>query len=545
VRARDKFIVVALIGLLVVVSGAAVAIDRAETKTVVPAYGGTYVEGVISSAQFLNPVLASTRVDDDVVRLVFSGLSRYRSDGSIQGDLAQSFSTSDDGKVWTFEIRDDARWHDGKPVVSDDVVYTVAVIQDKAYVGQYSDAFRGVKVERVDDRVVRFTLPDAYGPFAASTTVPLLPSHLLAKVDYTGLARVAFNQHPIGSGPFRVVEIDSRQTVLARNDSFYRTRPDRTRPYLDRLVLRSYPDTSEALTALARGEIDGVGGLSTGDAERARSLKNVNLYSFGTNDFTALFLNVRPDKPTFRDRIVRQAIAKAIDRGRVLQVAADGRGTVAEEFVPQASWAYIRDITRQTHSYEEAKTMLDEADWKDHDSDGIRDRGGVKLSFAITTSNEPARVAAALQISEDLSSIGMRVELKAMPFSEIIESTGRARTYDALLIGISVSGDPDPYSFFHSSEIKEPGNNFSGYSTLTMDRSLEAARRTTDQGKRRELYTTVFQTISSEVPVVFLYFSDYLYAQNRQVQGLKIAPISDPRERFWNAEDWYVRTARR
>ena len=545
-RARDKFIVVALIGLLVVVSGAAVAIDRAETKTVVPAYGGTYVEGVISSAQFLNPVLAATRVDDDVVRLVFSGLSRYRSDGSIQGDLARSFSTSDDGKVWTFEIREDAKWHDGKPVISDDVVYTVALLQDKAYVGQYSDAFRGVKVERVDDRVVRFTLPDAYGPFAASTTVPLLPSHLLSKVDYTGLARVAFNQHPIGSGPFRVVEVDSRQTVLARNDSFYRTRPDRTRPYLDRLVLRSYPDTSEALTALARGEIDGVGGLTTGDAERARGLKNVNLYSFGTNDFTALFLNVRPDKPTFRDRVVRQAIAKAIDRGRVLQVAADGRGAVAEEFVPQASWAYIRDITRQTHSLRRSEG-----------ASSTRRTGRITTATASATapgssSHSPSRRPTKprawpprCRSPRTSSSIGMRVELKAMPFSELIESTARARAYDALLIGISVSGDPDPYSFFHSSEIKEPGNNFSGYSTLAMDRSLEAARRTTDQGKRRELYTTVFQTIATEVPVVFLYFSDYLYAQSRQVQGLKIAPISDPRERFWNAEDWYVRTARR
>ena len=544
-RARDKFIVVALIGLLVVVSGAAVAIDRADIKTALPTYGGTYVEGVTSAAQYLNPVLAATPVDDDVVRLVFSGLSRFKSDGSIEGDLAQAFSTSDDGKVWTFRIRDDATWHDGRPVIADDVIYTVALLQDKAYVGPYSDAFRGVKVDRVDDRLVRFTLPDAYGPFGASTTVPLLPSHLLAKVDYATLPRVAFNQHPVGTGPFRVVDVDARQTVLARNDAFYRTRPERTRPYLDRLVLRSYPDASEALTALGRGEIDGVGGLSTGDAERARALKNVNLYSFGTNDFTALFLNVRPEKTTFRDRVVRQAIATAIDRGRVLQVAADGRGAVADEFVPQWSWAYIRDVTRYTRSIEDAKALLDGADWKDHDGDGIRDKGGVKLAFGVSTSNEPARVAAALQITEDLTALGMRVELKSMPFAELLEGVVHERTYDALLIGISVSGDPDPYSFFHSSEIKDPGHNFSGYFTLSIDRSLESARRSTDQAKRREAYTFVFQSIATDVPIVFLYFSDYLYAQGRQVQGLKIAPISDPRERFWNAEDWYVRTARR
>jgi len=148
-------------------------------------------------------------------------------------------------------------------------------------------------------------------------------------------------------------------------------------------------------------------------------------------------------------------------------------------------------------------------------------------------------------LSDDLAAIGIRVELKAMPFTELIENAVPDRTYDALLIGVNVSGDPDPYSFFHSSEVKDPGRNFSGYFTFTMDRSLETARRTTDQAKRRELYTSVFQTLSTEVPVVFLYFSDYLYAQGKQVQGLKIAPINDPRERLWNAEDWYVRTARR
>ena len=543
--ARDKFLVVALIGLLAVVSGAAIAIERTGTVQIAPANGGTYVEGVVGVPQYLNPVLAATQLDQDAVRLAFSGLSRFGRDGAVEPDLAASFQTDVEGKVWTFTIRDDARWHDGQPVLADDVVYTVSLLQDKAYVGPYSDAFRGVKVEKVSARVVHFVLPDAYGPFAASTTVPLLPAHILSSVEYATLPRVAFNQRPIGTGPFRVVEADARQVVLQHADDFYRSKPDHTRPYLDRIVLRSYPDASEALTALGRGEIDGVGGLSTGDAERARALKNVALYSFGTNDFTALFLNVRPEKATFRDKAVRQAIATAIGRGRVLQEAADGRGTVAEEFVPPTSWAYVKDITRYAHSYEDARAMLDAADWKDHDGDGVRDKGATKLAFAITTSNEAPRVVAALQIADDLKAIGMRVEVKTMPFGELTEKAARERTYDALLIGVTISGDPDPYSFFHSSEIADPGHNFSGYFTLPNDRNLEAARRTTDRAKRRELYAPVFQAIATDAPVVFLYFSDYLYAQSKQVQGLKIAPIVEPRERFWNVEEWYAKTIAR
>ena len=539
---RDKFIVVALIGLMVVASVAAIAADQNPAGGD-PAFGGTYVEGVAGVPQYLNPVIAATDVDQDVSRLVFSGLTRYDQAGAIVPDLASAFHTERDGRVWTFDIREDATWHDGKPVTADDVVFTVKLLQDRGYVGPYSDAFRGVSVERVAPLTVRFTLPDVYGPFADSTTVPLLPSHLLGNVPYAELSRQPFNASPVGTGPFRVAEVDARQIVLLRNDAFYRTRPARDRPYLDKVVLRFYPDPTEALLALSRGEIDGVGGLSSQDAERARSLKAAALYSLPTDNFVSLFLNVRPERVVFRDRAVRQAIATAIDRGRVLRLAADGRGSVADEFVPQGSWAYVKDVTRYPFSADDAAALLDQADWKDHDGDGVRDKGGQKLAFTISTSDEPARTAAATEIQRDLNAVGMSVTVKSMPFGQLVDSVARQRSFDALLVEIAVSGDPDPYTFFHSTEVNDPGHNFSGYSTLPIDRNLEAARRTFDEAARRELYAPVFQAISKEVPVVFLYFSDYLYAQSRLVQGQRIAPLTDPRERFWNVEDWYVRTA--
>jgi peptide/nickel transport system substrate-binding protein len=544
VTGRDKFIVVALIGLMVVASLAAIAADQ-NPASGDPAYGGTYVEGVAGVPQYLNPVIAATDVDEDVSRLAFSGLTRYDQAGAIVPDLASAFHTERDGRVWTFDIREDATWHDGQPVIADDVVFTVKLLQDRGYVGPYSDAFRGVSVERVAARTVRFTLPDVYGPFADSTTVPLLPSHLLGNVPYAELSRQPFNASPIGTGPFRVAEVDGRQIVLLRNNDFYRTRPGRDRPYLDKVILRFYPDPTEALLALSRGEIDGVGGLSSQDAERARSLKSAVLYSLPTDNFVSLFLNVRPERVVFRDRVVRQAIATAIDRGRVLRLAADGRGTVADEFVPSGSWAYVKDVTRYTYSTDDAAALLDQADWKDHDGDGIRDKGGQKLAFTISTSDEPARTAAATEIQRNLNAVGMSVTVKSMPFGQLVDGVARQRAFDALLVEIAVSGDPDPYTFFHSTEVNDPGHNFSGFSTLPIDRNLEAARRTFDEAARRELYAPVFQAISKEVPVVFLYFSDYLYAQSQLVQGQRIAPLTDPRERFWNVEDWYVRTAPR
>jgi peptide/nickel transport system substrate-binding protein len=542
VTARDKFIVVALIALFAVVSVGAVYLDQAERTGIVPAEGGTYIEGVQSSARYLQPILASTDVDQDVVRLAFAGLTQLDRDGSVRPDLA-SFTTEGDGKIWTFTIRPDAKWHDGQPVIAADVVYTVSLVQDKGYVGIFSDAFRGVKVDAVSERVVRFTLPEPFGPFASNTTLPLMPAHKLSGVSYNDLARHSFNQRPVGTGPFRVVESDARQVVLARNDDYYKVRPERARPWIDRLVLRAYPSASEALTALQRGEIDGVGGLSTEDAVRARTYKNVSLYSYPTPDYAALFLNVRPEKTTFRDRAVRQAIATAIDKGRVLNVAVDGRGSVADELVPPTSWAYVRDLKRYEYSIEQAEALLDGAGWTDHDGDTVRDKDGVSLAFSISTSDEPSRVAAAVQIADDLRQIGVVAQLKAVPFATLVDKVVAERSFDALLIGISGGGDPDPYALFHSSEIADPGHNFSGYFTLPHDRALENSRRTSDQAKRLELITPVFQAVATESPVIFLYFQDYLYAQRAQVQGLRIMPITAPSDRFWNSYDWYVKTA--
>lgn len=507
-----------------------------------PAFGGSYVEGVVGGVVHLNPLIAETDVDRDVARLLFTGLTRFDRQGEIVPDLAASVDVEDEGRVWTFELRDDARWHDGMPVVADDVIYTTRLLQDPRYGGPYAEAFRDVGVERVGTRVIRFTLPGPYGPFAGSTTFPVLPAHKLGGVPFAALDRDPFDRLPIGTGPFRIGSVDAREVTLLANLDFYRPRPDRSRPYLDRVVLRSHFDTSEALMALSRGELDGVASVASADAERARAVRTIAVYSYPTSDFAALFLDLRPEKPVFRDRAVRHAVATAIDRGGVLKVAIDGRGRVADSFVPRTSWAYSQEIVRYEHSFEEAVGLLERNGWIDADGDGAREKGTVALRFTIASSDEPARVSAGRQIVADLATVGIKAELRTYPFGELVDRVIRPRAFDALLVGITSTPDPDPYSFFHSSQTSDPGFNFSGYSTLTMDRALEAARRIADREQRRTLWAPVFQTIATEVPVLFLYFQDHLYAQHTSVKGTKIAPIVEATQRFWDVEDWFVRT---
>ena len=128
---RDKLVVIALVGLLAVTSVVAIATDRTDLPTD-PAFGGTYVEGVAGSPLYFDPIIAATNVDQDVSRLVFSGLMRIDRDGTIVADLASTYEVDLNGKVWTFSIRPDANWQDGAPVTADDVLYTVRLLQDKA-----------------------------------------------------------------------------------------------------------------------------------------------------------------------------------------------------------------------------------------------------------------------------------------------------------------------------------------------------------------------------------------------------------------------------
>lgn len=515
--------------------------DQGRPSTV-PAVGGTYIEGVVGQHRHLNPLLAATPVDRDIARLVFSGLTRTDRTGEIVPDLASSVSTDQDGKVWTFEIRGDARWQDGRPVVADDVLYTVSLIQDPAYTGEYAEALRGVAATRVAEKAVRFELPGPYGPFAASTTFPILPAHRLGGVPYAHLAGDPFDQHPIGTGPFKVVSAAAGEVVLNANLDFYRARPDRSRPYLDRFIVRSFASSSDEMNAIARGEVDGVSGISSEDATRARDIRTLSVYSYPTNDLTAVFLNVRPDKAVFRDVAVRQAIAYAIDKGKVLDDAIDGRGRIADTLVPPTSWAYPKDLKTYEHSVAKAATLLDQSGWVLSTGGTVRRKTGTSLRFTLSTSDDPEHTAAASQIVSDLAMVGIDVKLDTMPFDRLVQSVIRPRSFDAVLVGITGSPDPDPYPFFHSSQAKDPGTDLSGYSTLPLDRALEAGRKTNDRDQRRALYAPVFQAVVNEVPVVFLYFSDYLYAQRTGVTGLKIAQIVEPSQRFWDVEDWAVRS---
>jgi ABC-type transport system substrate-binding protein len=215
---RDRFIVVGLVALLVVLSVAigapafspAVAPNapEASAKPTASPPPMIYREGIVGVPASINPLTARTQADRDIVALVFSGLVRHGPHGTVLPDLASAWTVGDKGASYTFTLRPDAVWQDAEPVTSADVVFTVQTLQDPTYTGPAAGSWREVTATAIDERTVRFDLATPLGGFLQAATQPLLPVHLLENVPPASLAEDPFSAKPVGSGPYRLVRWD-------------------------------------------------------------------------------------------------------------------------------------------------------------------------------------------------------------------------------------------------------------------------------------------------------------------------------------------------
>ena len=174
---------------------------------VVPARGGTYIEGVIGQPRYINPVYANSDIDRDLIQLVFSGLMKYNKNLEIVPDLVQSYEISPDKKIYTFYLKENLTWQDKESLTAEDVIYTIKLIQDSAYNSPLRKNWVGVKVEKLGELTVQFTLQQPYASFLENCTVKILPKHIWQDIDPENFGLEIYNLKPIGSGPYKVKEI--------------------------------------------------------------------------------------------------------------------------------------------------------------------------------------------------------------------------------------------------------------------------------------------------------------------------------------------------
>ncbi|MDP2921122.1 MAG: peptide-binding protein [Candidatus Omnitrophota bacterium] len=497
-----------------------------------PDYGDMIVTGSIGEPRTLVPILASDGSSGTICGLVFNGLVKYDKDLNLAGDLAERWEVSRDGLEITFYLRKGVKWHDGTLFTSRDVEFTYKSLIDPKVRTPYSGDFQMVKsLEVIDDYTLKVLYKEPFSPGLSSWGMNIMPRHLLEKED---LNSTKFSRAPIGTGPykFKIWKTGERVELVSNHDYF------EGRPYIDRYVYRIIPDTATLFLELRAQAVDYTS-LTPIQFRRQTETKffkeHFQRFNFPSFGYTYMGYNLNDFR--FKDLRVRQAINYAVNKEEIIKGVLLGLGRVSTgPFIPE-SWAYNKDVKPIEYNIQKAKALLEEAGWRDSDSDGILEKDGAKFSFTIITNqgNDERRMTAEI-IQKSLKAIGIDVKIKIIEWSAFVSEFIDKRRFEAIILGWGLSLDPDMYDIWHSSKTREGEFNFVGYRNSEVDDLLLKGRRTFNQEERKKVYHRIHEILYEEQPYLFLYVPDALPILHARFRGIEVGPAGIGH----NFIKWYV-----
>jgi len=500
-----------------------------------PAFGDTYIEASIGEPNNLLPVLASDSASSAINGLIYNGLIRYDKNLNWEGDLADSWEISSDGLVLTFHLRRDVRWHDGEPLTSADVLFTYQMFVHPQTPTAYAESYRQVAyVEAPDPYTFRVVYDKPYAPALGSWGVAIHPQHLLQGLTGDALAKSALTRSPIGTGPFRFKEwVSGEKLVLEANEDYFEGRP-----YLKRVVYRIIPDQSTQLLELLSGGLDYMS-LNPIQYQTQTDLpafkRRYNKYRYLAFGYTYLGYNL--NRPLFKDRRVRQALAYAINKQELIDGVLLGLGEAATGPYKSDTWVYNRQVAKYDYNPDKARALLGEAGWHDSDGDGVLDKDGRRFEFIIVTNQgNDLRIKTGEIIQRRFKEIGVDVKLRVIEWAAFLKEFINPGNFDATILGWTGGPEPDQFNIWHSSKTGPRELNFIGFKNSEVDQLLEAGRRTFDQAERKRIYDRFQEILAQEQPYTFLYLRDALPAVASRIQGIEPAPAGIT----YNFIRWYV-----
>jgi peptide/nickel transport system substrate-binding protein len=498
-----------------------------------PEPGGVYIEGLVGQIKSINPILPEGSASIDVAHLIFNGLTRVNPERQVEGDLAESWDVSADGRSYTFHLRHGVVWQDGQPLLAGDVAYTIGLIQNPDTRSPLASSWQGVKVSTSDDFTVTFTLSGLDQGFVAATTVGILPQHLLQSTDPASLRVADFNQHPIGTGPFKLDSVDGAGTELSLlpNERYYGGRPQ-----LDQFIVKLFDSSAAVQRSYAQHQLTAIGRLQAGDS--LTKLGPAHIWSMNMASEVGLFMRTTG---VLADKNLRLAIAGTINRQAVAAAAGETDPQIVTEPILLGQLGYSTRAAVPALDPGVANSSLDAAGWP-RGADGLRSQDGKPLKLRLATSSAGRYAQATVEIEHELKAVGIGLDIHVVDTTELQQTYIRPRNYDLLLFGISIGADSDVYTYWHSSQVSDPGLNLSQYSSPTADKQLEAGRLAIDTKVRGVRYEQFLATWTADEPAVMLYQPEYLYVTRPQVLGVTARKLINPADRFYDVQNWTVNT---
>jgi len=504
---------------------------------------GTIVVRSPQEPDSLNPYLSGMSAAVDAYQPIFSSLLAVDENLNFAPDLATEVPTPDNGSVATegkgmvvtYKLRKGVTWHDGKPFTSRDVAYTQKVVSDATTMvveRQGHDLI--TKVDTPDDHTVRVHFKEIYAPYLQLFKA-ILPEHVLSKSQ--DINKDAFNQAPIGTGPFIFTNWRSGDRLTYKANPHY----FRGKPAFETLEFKFIPDDNAAFVQLKNGAIDVYQTVNLNQYKTLQKLSGVKIYSTPAMLWEHFSFNT--EKPFFRDVRVRRAIAHAIDKKVLSDKVYDGIYKPAWCDQNPRSWAYSPDLENQTpYNRAEAKKLLDQAGWKPG-PDGVRTKDGVRFSvdFA-TTAGKKNRETAQLLIRHFLKEVGIEVKIANHPgvnlFGAYPHGVIKSGKFDMAMWAWSTGPDPDNINSWHSGRIPPKGSNQTRYKNVELDHTLEAATRTFRQNDRQVLYRKASHILARDLPNIPLLNWTVLDACTSRLEGFR--PNASSSGNLWNVYEWRI-----
>ncbi|MGD8414190.1 MAG: peptide ABC transporter substrate-binding protein, partial [Candidatus Latescibacterota bacterium] len=383
----------------------------------VPRRGGRVVIGVQHEPEMLSEILNATATNNMVSNLIFSKFVKYDDQLNLIPDLITEIPTLENGGIsadyltFTYHLRPDARWHDGKPVTSHDVKFTYEIIMDPDVNVESREGWDAVRsVETPDDRTVVFRLSRHYPDFVRETFFdePVLPEHILKNHTGKRFHSARFHHEPIGSGPFRFTEwVPGAYLILSANQDYYGEGP-----YLNGVIFKFIPNENTLLIQLKTGEIDIFDNANINFIDQLYGIPGIVVYKTPMLMYEHLDLNV--ENEILRDKRVRQALSYATNKEEIAEQIYRGLVKVAplDEF--ESSKYYDKSIaSRVVYDPDKARRLLRIAGWHDTDGDGILDKDGRKLELSISASaGQLNRERTELVLREQYKQVGIDLKIR-------------------------------------------------------------------------------------------------------------------------------------
>jgi len=515
-----------------------------------PEQGGVYTEGLVGSLGRLNPLLDwNNSADRDVNRLLFSGLFRFDERGLPQPELAQAWGMAPDGTVYNFTIRPNAVWHDGEPVTSDDVIFTIEMMKSAGslYPQDIKDLWEKIEVSKLDEKTFKLTLPEPYVPFIDYLTFGVLPKHLLESVSPDEMEKADFNINPVGSGPYKFdhLLVESGQitgVVLTVSTNYYGTPP-----FIEQVVFRYYPTSAAAFDAYQQGDVLSVSQITPEMLSAALEEPNLSVYTSRLPQISFVLFNLnKPEVAFLQDAKVRHALMLGLNRPYIINTFLQGQAVITDGPILPGSWAYHDGIEHFEYNPDEAINVLKSEGYVIPAEGGeVRAKEGNPLVFTMLHPDDTLHTQIAQAIREEWAVIGVRLDLQAVPYDQLAADFLASHDFQAALIDLNLSRtpDPDPYPFWHQAEATG-GQNYSQWDNRPASEYLEQARVTADYTLRTRLYRNFQVVFAKELPALPLFAPVYSYGVDSQVEGVQVPSLYDPSDRLATFANWYLLTRR-